>query len=167
MCRCGQGIVSGCRCGLCARHLPCRRDTKATLPSGSHKTVAWHCQKLGVRVGTMQPQRRISGVAHDTIYFCPQEQSEWTPQTPNSSSPEVLSKPLPLQHSSPPRPCIVLALPRCSLLRLERPPSLHRRATPGTTQTPLVTHATLLLKRGRRHPGAATKPVPCPEGLRW
>ena len=47
-----------------------------TLPSGSHKTVAWHCQKLGVRVGTMQPQRRISGVPNDTIYFCPQEQSE-------------------------------------------------------------------------------------------
>ena len=29
-----------------------------------------------MRVGRMQPQRRISGVANDTIYFCPQERSE-------------------------------------------------------------------------------------------
>ena len=31
----------------------------------------------------------------------------------------------------------------------------HRQATTGTTPTPSVTHATLLLKRGRRHPGEA------------
>ena len=41
---------------------------------------------------------------------------------------QVMSKPLPLQHPSPPRPCIVLALPTFSLLRLERPSSVHRRA---------------------------------------
>ena len=68
---------------------------------------------------------------------------------------QVMSKPLPLQHPSPPRPCIVLAFPSFSLLRLERPSSFHRRATTGTTQTPSVTHATLLLKRSRRHPGEA------------
>ena len=67
----------------------------------------------------------------------------------------IISKPLPLQHPRPPRPCIVLALPRCSLLRLQRPASLYRRAATGTTQTPLVTRATLLLKGGRRHPGEA------------
>ena len=81
--------------------------------------------------------------------------ARWPLESPNSKIHQVLSKPLPLQHPSPPRPCIVLALPSCSLLRLERPPSLHRRATTGTTQTRLVTHATLLLKRGRRHPGEA------------
>ena len=73
---------------------------------------------------------------------------------------QVLSKPLPLQHPSPPRPCIVLALPSCSLLRLERPPSLHRRATTGTTQTPLVTQATLLPYNPARGPRGP--PWPCP-----
>ena len=40
----------------------------------------------------------------------------------------VMSKPLPLQHPSPPRPCIVLAFPTFSFLRIERPSSVHRRA---------------------------------------
>ena len=46
--------------------------------------------------------------------------------------------------------------------------SLYSRAATGTTQTPLVTRATLLLKGGRRHPGEAltirapaTRTFPC------
>ena len=40
----------------------------------------------------------------------------------------VMPPPLPLQHPSPPRPCIVLAFPTFGFVRVERPSSVHRRA---------------------------------------
>ena len=55
------------------------------------------------------------------------QDDHWHPQSPNYYT-QVMSKRLRLQHPSPPRPCIVLALPTFSFLRLERPSSVHRRA---------------------------------------
>ena len=58
-----------------------------------------------------------------------------------------MSPPLPLQHPSPPRPCIVLAFPTFRFVRIERPSSVHRRAlaphrTPpsSTPQPPSTPH---------------------------
>ena len=52
----------------------------------------------------------------------------WPLESPKSTFIKSCQKPLPLQHPSPPRPCIVLALPTFSFLRLERLSSVHRRA---------------------------------------
>ena len=169
--RYGSRMLAGDLRRLCARHLPCRRDTKATLPSGSHKTVAWHCQKLGVRVGTMQPQRRISGVANDTIYFCPQEQSEWTPQTPNSSTPVQTTAPAAPQPTTTVHSTCTPSLqpPKARTPTFSPQTGNHRNYTNAFSYTCYTPPEKGSAAPGRSpyNPGAGHAHVPLPEAFGW